>query len=115
MLLLILVTSLSLPVVKDKAILNWTHPITRADNSILPYTEIAGYKIYKGASKTNLKLVHTINDRKITTYTDNNLGVGHHYYAVTVYNIYGAESAYSTIVSKEVVSKWPEKGSIHYY
>lgn len=101
------------PSVSGSAHLSWIAPTTRADGSALPRTEIAGYKVYRGATNRALSLIRTINDRERLWYVDTELRVGTYYYAVTVYNIYGAESAYSQVVSKEITAKWPGAAVIY--
>jgi len=87
---------------KGTANLSWTAPTTRADNTVLPMSEIGGYKVYMGTTPSNLTQYADISNPSQMEFTINQLGIGTYYFAVTTYNQYGAESTLSTIVSKTI-------------
>jgi len=75
--------------------LSWIAPDTRVDGSTLPLSEIGGYKIYSGRTPESLTLLLDIADNNTNSYTDDQPAGT--YYAVTAYNVYGAESDFSVI------------------
>ena len=82
--------------------LSWVAPSKNVDGSPLTLSTIAGYRIYHGITNGNLSLLYDVSDGSITHYTVVGLKAGTHYFALTTYNIYGQESAYSRIVSKTI-------------
>jgi hypothetical protein len=80
----------------NSATLNWDAPTTNSDGSAL--TNLAGYRIYYGTSKTNLNHTITVSHVGITTYVVNNLGAGTYYFAILAYNTAGVQSNLSNIV-----------------
>ncbi len=80
--------------------LNWSAPSTRADGTPLPLSEIDGYRIYMGASETDLVPVMDINDGSVNRYTLDSLGAGIHYFSVTAYDMDGNESAHSNVIMR---------------
>ncbi|HYK90654.1 MAG TPA: fibronectin type III domain-containing protein, partial [Acidobacteriota bacterium] len=68
-------------------------------------TDLAGYKVYYGASSRNYSTV--INVGKVTTYTLTGLAPGTYYFAVTAFNTAQAESAFSNEVSKAIGDTTP--------
>lgn len=84
------------------ATLSWTAPTTRSDGSLLPMSEIAGYKIYMGTSVIALNFVADIDDAYIMKHTMNNLTGGTYYFAVSTYDINNIESDISSVVSKSI-------------
>ena len=79
------------------ATLAWDAPTTNADGT--PLTDLAGFKIYYGASSGNYS--QNINVGNVTTYTVDNLTEGlTYYFATTAYDTAGNESKYSNEVSK---------------
>lgn len=79
------------------AILSWDPPTTNTDGTLL--TDLAGHKIYYGTSAGNYTNTLDVGNR--TTYQLGSLTDGiTYYFAVTAYNIYGSESAFSNQVSK---------------
>jgi len=83
--------------------LSWIAPDTRVDGSTLPISEIGGYKIYSGRTAESLTLLIDIADPNTNAYSDGQPAGT--YYAVTAYNVYGAESDYSAI--KQFIPKAP--------
>ncbi|MCU7812732.1 MAG: fibronectin type III domain-containing protein [Candidatus Thiodiazotropha sp. (ex Notomyrtea botanica)] len=83
---------------KDSINLSWTAPSTRADGSYLSLTDLAGYKVYMGTTSDNLSALVDLSDDTITNYTVNNLPAGSYYFAVSAYDVDGAESGYSQII-----------------
>src|SRR5450631_275502 len=79
------------------ATLSWAAPTTNADGSAL--TNLAGYVIYYGTSKTALSHSITISSVGITTYVISNLGSSTYYFAILAYNASGVQSNLSNIVS----------------
>lgn len=86
----------SLPV--EAVTLSWTPPTTNTDGSAL--TDLAGYRIYYGASRTALGSVIEIRNPAIAAYLVENLTPGTWYFAVTAYTSAGKESVHSNIASK---------------
>jgi hypothetical protein len=87
----------------SSAVLSWVAPPTRTDGSALSLSEIAGYRVYRGTSASNLVLLKDLNDGSLTGYTATNLAAATTYYfAVKVYDYSGNESGYSTVVSKKM-------------
>ncbi|MFQ5936391.1 MAG: fibronectin type III domain-containing protein [Acidiferrobacterales bacterium] len=75
-------------------------PTTNSDGSKL--TDLAGYKIYYGTSKEYLQRVIDIEDPTVTEHTIDNLPPYTYYFVITAYNIAGAESSRSNIVTKTI-------------
>ncbi|MBE0427919.1 MAG: fibronectin type III domain-containing protein [Nitrospirae bacterium] len=87
------------PLFAGSATLKWIAPTNNSDGSLLK--NIAGYKIYYGASSGSYS--KRINVGNTTAYTINNLIDGFTYYFVTtVYDKSGNESEYSNEVSKKI-------------
>ncbi len=84
------------------ASLSWVAPSTRVDDTVLPMSEIGGYKVYMGESATELTLYQDISDPYQMELVVNDLTAGTYYFAVTAYNQYGAESDFSVIESKSI-------------
>ncbi|MCU7852669.1 MAG: fibronectin type III domain-containing protein [Candidatus Thiodiazotropha sp. (ex Monitilora ramsayi)] len=82
--------------------LSWTAPVTRADSSYLPLTELQGYRIYYGTSSDNLNMLVDLNDGSITEFSIDTLPAGNYYFAITAYDADGVESGYSNVVNKDV-------------
>ena len=81
--------------------LSWDPPTENTDGT--PVTDLAGYKIYYGTSSGNYTTV--VDVKNVTTFTITDLPEGFTYYfAVTAYDIYGNESAFSDEVSKNIPS-----------
>lgn len=86
----------SLPV--EAATLSWTPPTKNVDGTAL--TNLAGYRIYYGASSNTLGQVVEIRNAGVSAYIVENLTPGTWYFAVTAFNAEGKESALSNIASK---------------
>lgn len=85
---------------KGSVKLSWLTPKTNTDGSKLD--DLAGYKIYYGTSKDYLQRVIEIKDPSVTEYTIEDLPPYTYYFVITAYNIAGAESSRSNIVTKTV-------------
>lgn len=86
----------SLPV--EAATLSWTPPTHNTDGT--PIQDLAGYRIYYGASRAALGAVIEIPNASKSVYVVQNLTPGTWYFAVTAYTASGKESAQSNIASK---------------
>ena len=75
--------------------LSWVAPAEREDNSGILLSEIAGYKIYYGATQGQYSNSDTINDGTATGYTFTGLPAGSYYFVVTTIDTEGRESQYS--------------------
>ncbi len=84
------------------ALLSWTAPSSREDDSPLTLSELGGYKIYSGTNPNSLTLLVTLADSSLTSYRDENLSPATHYYAITAYDSDGVESVLSAVVSKTI-------------
>lgn len=82
------------------ASLSWTPPTTNTDGSML--TNLAGYRIYYGASASTLTQQIQVANPGVASYVVSGLSGGTYYFAVRAYNTAGAESASSTVVSKTI-------------
>ena len=71
--------------------LTWDAPTTKTDGTKLD--DLAGYNIYYGKSSGIYSV--RIDVGNVTTYKVNNLSRGTYYFAVTVYDKEGNESAFS--------------------
>lgn len=99
-------TSVSLPmfalVVQNLPVeavtLSWTPPTMNTDGTAI--TNLAGYRIYYGASAAALNVVVEIPNASLSAYQIENLTPGTWYFGVKAYNAAGAESALSNIASK---------------
>jgi hypothetical protein len=80
------------------ATLAWDAPVTNTDGT--PLTDLAGYKIYFGASSGNYTSVIDVGN--VTKYTVTNLSSGTYYFAVVSYDIAGIESDYSNEAGKTI-------------
>jgi hypothetical protein len=83
--------------------LAWTPPATRTDGSALDMSEIGGYKIYMGTTADDMQQVMDLADSTITDYVMENLDSGDYYFAVTIYDTEGNESAFSNIAQKSTM------------
>lgn len=77
------------------AFLSWEAPETRVDGSDLNLNEIGGYRLYSGATESDLSMLIDLEPGTLM-YTDT-LAQGVTYYAVSVYDTYGVESELSHI------------------
>ena len=92
-------TNPSPPTGNGSASLSWVAPTTNIDGSA--FTDLTGFKIYRGTSATDLQSVATVAANQLT-YTVNNLAAGTHYFAVTAVNANNIESGYSNVGSKTI-------------
>jgi hypothetical protein len=83
------------------ATLSWTAPTQNTDGGDL--TDLAGFRVYYGASPSNLTLRHTISDPAVTQFVANGLAAGTWYFAVSAFNRIGAESGLSNTGSKTIL------------
>jgi hypothetical protein len=79
--------------------LSWTPPTTRTDGSSLAQSEIAGYRIFRGATQSDLVEVENVTGNA-TTYEFSNVPAGTYYFALKAYDVDGNESDFSNVVEK---------------
>jgi hypothetical protein len=82
------------------ATLTWEPPTTRTDGT--PLTNLAGYRIRYGTSSGSYPNVITIANGGITSAVVENLPPATYYFVATAYDTTGAESSYSSTVSKTI-------------
>ena len=82
------------------ATLTWAAPTENTDGSAI--TGLTGFHIYYGTSQGALTQVIDVPSVTTTTYAIEQLDPGTYYFAVTAYNVEGAESAPSSIGSKTI-------------
>lgn len=81
--------------------ITWQPPSSNIDGSDL--TDLAGYKIYYGTVKGEYTSIIDIDNPDTTSRLIKGLmGPNTYYFVVTAYNIFGAESRYSTFISAKV-------------
>lgn len=80
------------------ATLAWSPPTANIDGS--PLTNLAGYYVHYGTSEASLTEIIELTDASATTYVVSNLPPGRYYFAVSAYNSFGWEGAWSNIGSK---------------
>jgi hypothetical protein len=99
-----MLTSAPTPVVQavpvGRAALSWTPPTENTDGSAL--SNLAGYRVYYGASAGALTQKVDINNAGLTAYVLENLPAGTTYFAVVAINSAGVESALSGVGSKTI-------------
>lgn len=89
------------------ATLDWTPPTTNTDGTAIPTTgpaSLAGYKVYYGTSATALTQTLSVTAPPVTVQS---LTPATWYFAVTAYNVAGAESDKSAIASKVILEPPP--------
>ena len=86
----------------SSATLSWEAPTTNTNGSAL--TDLAGYRIYYGASPRNLSQSVQIKTLGVQTYEIDNLSGGTWYFAIMAVTSAGTESGLSNIVSLAVGS-----------
>lgn len=91
-------TVINPPPAMGSAALSWTAPTKNTDGS--PLTNLAGYKVYHGASANALTDIRQVG--LVTSYQVTGLGTGTHYFAVTAVTSSGSESAKSAVGSKTI-------------
>ena len=82
------------------ATLSWEAPVSNTNGSAL--TDLAGYRIYYGASADDMKETVQISNLGIQTYVIENLEAGTWYFAVRALSSQGTESPLSDVVSKRI-------------
>jgi hypothetical protein len=89
--------SSSVSTVSTTATLSWEAPTANTNGSAL--TNLAGYKIYYGASPTKMTDSVQIKSVGVQTYVIDNLAAGTWYFAIMAVTSAGTESALSNVVS----------------
>ena len=84
------------------ATLNWTTPTTRENGAPLAQGEIGGFEIYMLAESTGQTSVFTVDDPMLTTYTVDGLSPDTYHFSMSAFDIAGAFSPLSEVVSKAV-------------
>ncbi len=82
------------------ATLSWQPPTTRTDGS--PLTNLTGYRIRYGTSQGSYPNMIDIVNEGVTSAVVENLPPATYYFVATAYDTTGAESSYSSVVSKTV-------------
>ena len=82
------------------ATLSWEAPTTNTDGTAL--TDLAGYRIYYGASAGHLDHTVNISTVGLQTYVIEGLEPGNWYFAVRAVTTNGAESGLSDLVMKTI-------------
>ena len=82
------------------ATLAWTAPTQNTNGSAL--TDLAGFEIYYGTSRTNLNQSVQVSNASATSYTVTGLTSGTWYFAVAAYTSTGAQSGMSAVGSKTI-------------
>jgi Putative Ig domain len=82
------------------ATLSWSAPTENTDGSAL--TDLAGYRVYAGASATSLAVAATLPQAAAPRFTVEGLPAGTWYFAVAAVNSSGVESPLSNIGSKTI-------------
>ena len=85
-----------------RATLSWMTPVTRADGAPLSVGELGGYEIYMLAESTGETRVFTVSDPMTTSYTVDGLSPDTYHFSMSAFDITGAFSPLSAIVSKTV-------------
>jgi len=70
------------------------------DGTVL--TDLAGYKVYYGNSRSTLNTIVLVPNPSVTTYLVTDLSSGTWYFGVTAYTSDGTESALSNIGQKAI-------------
>jgi hypothetical protein len=83
------------------ATLSWMAPTQYTDGSPLPASQLAAYRIYRGASPGSLARVAEVDSRTLV-FAVQSLPSGTHYFAVTAVTLAGVESALSAVGSKSI-------------
>ena len=85
------------------ATVSWDAPTT--NNNGTPLTDLAGYRIYYGASRENLSHMVQIHTVGLQTYVIDDLAAGTWYFAVRAVAANGTESTLSDIAAKTVLGE----------
>lgn len=86
-----------LPQHSGTATLSWAAPTTTTAGA--PLTNLAGYTIAYGSSRTSLSQTVSLTDPSTTTYTLQNLAAGTWYFTVSAYTTNGEQSSPSNVAS----------------
>ncbi|MCF6237078.1 MAG: fibronectin type III domain-containing protein [Gammaproteobacteria bacterium] len=87
----------------NSATLTWTAPTTRMDGSFVPMSEIAGYRVYMGATPDSITLVDEVVDPYTMEYQFSALDSGTYYFSVTALDTDDQESDIPEPVSKTFI------------
>jgi len=90
------------PVQNGSITLQWSAPVTRTDGSPLSLSEIDGYRIYYGVSTGNYPSAIDVADGTAQAVTITDMPVGTYYLVMTTVDISGNESAYSSMVTRNI-------------
>lgn len=82
----------------DTATLTWTAPTENTDGTAL--TDLAGFKVFYGATSGNYSVEFTINDPNVTTTIVTPLTPGLWFFATKAFNAIGTESDFSNEAQK---------------
>jgi hypothetical protein len=82
------------------ATLSWIPPTTNTDGSTL--TNLAGFRIYYGASSSQMSQTIEVANASVNAYVVSNLAPGTYYFTVRAYTASGAESDNSNVSTKTV-------------
>lgn len=82
------------------ASVSWLPPLENEDGTVL--TDLSGYRIQYGRSRTELNRSLAIDNPSLTTYVVEQLSAGTWYFAVYAVNAHGIESVPSSIATKVV-------------
>jgi hypothetical protein len=88
--------AMALATTTRSATLSWTPPTRNTNGTVL--TNLAGYKIYTGTTRTNLKWRATVKNPGLSRYVVEPLVVGERYFAIAALNTKGVMSARTGIV-----------------
>jgi hypothetical protein len=83
-----------------RATVSWRAPTERTDGS--PLTDLAGFRIYYGESRSSLQYVIEVADPVAGNWVVTDLTPGTWYFAATAYDASGAESSLSNVASKVI-------------
>ena len=89
--------------VSSNSFISWQYPSAYEDQTPLPLSDIAGYHIYIGTTEKKMRLSKNIYDPTITKLSLDKVGKGVHYIAVSCYDVYGAESKFSSIIIVNII------------
>jgi hypothetical protein len=82
------------------ATLSWT-PVTQNTGGT-PLTDLAGYKVFYGASASAMNTVVVLSDPSLTTYVVTNLSSGTWYFTVAAYTSSGTQGTLSNVGTKTI-------------
>jgi hypothetical protein len=82
------------------ATLSWIAPTEDTDGT--PIVGLAGYRIYYGASATQMSNVISVSSPTAVAYEISNLAAGTWYFAIAAYNTESEQSALTATISKTI-------------